>query len=92
MRVVKIGAIWCGGCLVMNKVWNKLLKNYSFDYTELDLDMDEDETKKYNPGDKLPVFIILDGDKEIDRFTGEFSYEELENKFKNVGVLDEENN
>jgi hypothetical protein len=42
MRVVKIGAIWCGGCLVMNKVWNKLLKNYSFDYTELDLDMDED--------------------------------------------------
>ena len=92
MRVVKIGAIWCGGCLVMNKVWNKLLKNYSFDYTELDLDMDEDETKKYNPGDKLPVFIILDGDKEIDRYTGEFSYEELENKFKNVGVLDEENN
>lgn len=92
MRVVKIGAIWCGGCLVMNKVWNKLLKNYSFDYTEFDLDMDEDETKKYNPGDKLPVFIILDGDKEIDRYTGEFSYEELENKFKNVGVLDEENN
>lgn len=92
MRVVKIGAIWCGGCLVMNKVWNKLLKNYSFDYTELDLDMDEDEAKKYNPGDKLPVFIILDGDKEIDRYTGEFSYEELENKFKNVGVLDEENN
>lgn len=91
MRVVKIGAIWCGGCLVMNKVWNKLLKNYSFDYTELDLDMDEDEAKKYNPGDKLPIFIVLDGDREINRYIGEFSYEDLENKFKDDGVLDEKN-
>lgn len=89
MRVVKIGAIWCGGCLVMNKVWNKLLKNYSFDYTELDLDMDEDEVKKYNPGDKLPIFIVLDKDKEINRYIGEFSYDDLENKLKNVGVLNE---
>ena len=91
MRVVKIGAIWCGGCLVMNKVWNKLLKNYSFDYTELDLDMDEDEVKKYNPGDKLPIFIVLDGDKEINRYIGEFSYDDLENRFKDDGVLDEKN-
>ena len=91
MRVVKIGAIWCGGCLVMNKVWNKLLKNYSFDYTELDLDMDEDDVKKYNPGDKLPIFIVFDGDSEINRYIGEFSYDDLENKFKDDGVLDEKN-
>lgn len=91
MRVVKIGAIWCGGCLVMNKVWNKLLKNYSFDYIELDLDMDEDEVKKYNPGDKLPIFIVLDGDSEINRYIGEFSYDDLENRFKDDGVLDEKN-
>ena len=92
MRVIKIGAIWCGGCLVMNKVWNKLIKNYSFDYTELDLDMDEDEVKNYNPGDKLPVFIVLDENREIERFTGEFSYDDLEKKLKDVGVLNEVNN
>ena len=91
MRVVKIGAVWCGVCLVMNKVWNKLLKNYSFDYTELDLDMDEDEVKKYNPGEKLPIFIVLDEEKEINRYVGEFSYTDLENKFKNDGVADEKN-
>ncbi len=89
MQVVKIGAIWCGGCLVMSKVWNKLIKNYSFDYLELDLDMDEDEVKKYNPGDKLPIFIIIDNGKEIARFVGEFSYEDLEKKFKDVGVFNE---
>ena len=73
MRVIKIGAIWCGGCLVMNKVWNKLIKNY-------------------NPGDKLPVFIVLDENREVERFTGEFSYDDLEKKLKDVGVLNEENN
>ena len=30
MKVIKIGAIWCGGCLVMNKTWNKLKDNYQF--------------------------------------------------------------
>ena len=36
MKVIKIGAIWCSGCLVMNNVWNKLRKNYNFDSSELD--------------------------------------------------------
>lgn len=89
MRLVKIGAVWCGGCLVMNKVWNKITKNHSFDYIELDLDMDEEEVNSYNPGDKLPVFIVLDDDKEVDRFVGEYSYDDFENKLKDVGVIDE---
>ena len=93
MKVIKIGAIWCSGCLVMNNVWNKLKKNYNFDSSELDLDMDEDEVTKYNPGDKLPVFIILDdNDSEITRFSGEYSYNELEAKLDEVGVLSEKNN
>ena len=86
MRVVKISAIWCGGCLVMNKVWNKLKDSFSFDAIELDYDMDEDEVSKYNPGEILPVFIIFDGDKEISRIIGEYNYQEMEEKFKEVGV------
>ncbi|MBQ6497255.1 MAG: thioredoxin family protein [Bacilli bacterium] len=92
MKVIKIGAIWCGGCLVMNKVWNKLKDNYHFDYEELDYDMDEDEVSKYEPGKILPVFIFMDGDKEVDRLTGEFSYDELHNKMIEVGIINEENN
>ena len=26
MRVVKINAIWCSGCLVMNKIWKNIEK------------------------------------------------------------------
>ena len=92
MKVVKIGAIWCGGCLVMNKVWNKLKDNYQFDYEELDLDMDEEEVEKYSPGDVLPVFIFLKDDKEVDRLVGEYSYDELKNKMIEVGIINEENN
>ena len=85
MKIVKISAIWCGACLITNKSWNQLKKNYSFDFLELDYDMDEKEVEKYNPGKVLPVFIFLKDDKEIDRLVGEVSYEELEQKFLEVG-------
>ncbi len=85
MKIVKISAIWCGACLITNKSWNQLKKNYSFDFLELDYDMDEEEVEKYNPGKVLPVFIFLKDDKEIDRLVGEISYEELEQKYLEVG-------
>lgn len=89
MRLVKIGAIWCSGCLVMNNVISKTLKQYDIDYLEYDIDMDEDEVSKFNPGDTLPVFIVLDGDKEVNRFSGELSYEEFVSKLKEDGVINE---
>ena len=42
MKLIKIGAIWCSGCLVMNNVISKTLKNYPIDMIEYDIDMDED--------------------------------------------------
>ena len=91
MKIVKISAIWCGACLIMNKVWNKL-KDKNIELIELDYDMDEEEVKKYNPGDILPIFIIFDGENEVLRLTGEFSYDEFISKLKEVGVMLEENN
>lgn len=91
MKIVKISAIWCGACLIMNKVWNKL-KDKDIELIELDYDMDEEEVAKYNPGYILPVFIVFDGEKELLRLTGEFSYDEFISKLKEVGVLFEKNN
>lgn len=91
MKIIKISAIWCGGCLVMNKVWNKLKDIYDFDFVELDYDMDEEEVAKYEPGDILPVFIFFDGDKELDRIHGEFSLEEMQKKIEEVGGIIEKN-
>ena len=92
MKLIKIGAIWCSGGLVMNKVWNKLIKEYNFSYETYDIDMDEDEVEKYNVGEKLPVFIVMENDKEIKRFTGEYSYSDMVNNLREVGLLNEESN
>ncbi|MDD6402591.1 MAG: thioredoxin family protein [Mollicutes bacterium] len=92
MKLIKIGAIWCSGCLVMNKVWNKLIKEYNFSYETYDIDMDEDEVEKYNVGEKLPVFIVMENDKEIKRFIGEYSYSDMVNNLREVGLLNEESN
>ena len=92
MRVVKINAIWCSGCLVMNKIWKNINKKYEIETLDLDYDMDEDEVSKYNVGDILPVFIFYDGDREVDRLIGEVSEKEMLNKLRRVGLINEENN
>ena len=85
MKIVKISAIWCGGCLVMNKVWKKLKENFDYEFVEYDYDMDEEEVQKFSPGEVLPVFIFFNDDKEVKRITGEMSYEEMEKIIEEVG-------
>ena len=85
MRVVKINALWCSACLVMNKVWKKIEDKYNFEVLQLDYDMDEEEVEKYNVGEVLPVFIFFDGDKEILRVIGEKSEKEFLELIKRLG-------
>ena len=79
MKIIKFGAVWCPGCLVMRPVWKEVLKDYSnLDITEYDYDMDEELVEKYNVGDKLPVVIMLDDNgKEIKRLIGERKKQEI---------------
>ena len=77
MKVIKINAIWCSACLVMNNNWNKVLKEKDIETISLDYDVDEEEVEKYDVGEILPVFIFYKDDKEIFRFSGEKSYKEL---------------
>ena len=72
MKIIKIGAIWCPGCLVMNKIWKNINNKYELDIEELDYDMDSAKVLEYNVGDILPVIIFISskGD-EIDRLIGE---------------------
>lgn len=78
MKIIKIGAIWCPGCLVMKKIWNNILKNNELDILELDYDMDSEEVSKYDIGKILPVVIFLDKDgNELERLIGEKKESEL---------------
>ena len=86
MKVVKINAIWCSGCLIMNKRWKNILKSYDIETINLDYDMDEEEVSKYNVGDVLPVFIFYKDGKELVRTVGEKTEEEL------IGIIEEMKN
>ncbi len=80
MKIIKIGAVWCPGCLVMKKVWKSVLAKYpGLEITELDYDIDSEEVSKYNPGKVLPVTIFLNNDNELERLIGEQSEENLVN-------------
>ena len=82
MKIIKIGAVWCPGCLIMKKVWNNIIKDYSnLEIINLDYDMDSEEVSKYNPGKVLPVVIFLDdNDQELERLIGEQKEETLREK------------
>lgn len=83
MKVIKIGAMWCSGCIVMHKVWDKINKEYpNIEVKSLDLDMDEEEVKKYNIGDTLPVIIFYKDDTELERLIGEKKFEDIESVIK----------
>lgn len=82
MKIIKIGAMWCPGCLVMKKVWKNILSDYpELNIIELDYDMDSQEVGKYNPGKVLPVVIFMDdNDQELERVIGEVKEELLRKK------------
>ena len=86
MKVIKVNAIWCSGCLVMNKVWNNIQKVKPIETIELDYDMDIEEVSKYNIGNILPVFIFMyNNDKELLRVIGEKKEEEMINIINELG-------
>lgn len=86
MKIIKIGAIWCPGCLVMKKIWKNITSKKELDILELDYDIDNEEVSKYNVGNILPVVIFLDdNNNELERLIGEQKEEkilELINKYK----------
>lgn len=78
MEVLKFGAIWCSGCLVMKPRWEKIEKEMpELKTTYYDIDENEEIVKKYKIVD-YPTFIFLSEDgREVDRLVGEVSEKKL---------------
>lgn len=81
MKLVVISAMWCGSCIKMKNILKDILKDEELNITNYDIDFDE-EVKKYNVGDILPVIIFEKDNKEIDRLVGEKKKEEILNLIK----------
>jgi len=81
MKVLKFGAVWCPGCLVMKPRWKETETENPWLQTEYyDFDNDKEVVNKYNITDTLPTFIFLDKENnEILRLNGEIDKDELVN-------------
>ena len=79
MKIIKIGAVWCPGCLIMKKIWKDIRETYpELDILDLDYDIDNGEVAKYNIGKVLPVTIFLDdNNQELERIVGEFKIDKF---------------
>lgn len=80
MNVLKIGAVWCNGCLVMRPRFAEIEKENPWLKTQyFDFDASKDMLSKYNiDSGILPVFIFIDKyGKEFLRLSGEIEKEEL---------------
>ena len=78
MKIIKINAMWCPGCLITKSIWQEIEKEYpSHEYINLDYDLDEEKIAKYKIGDILPVVIIENNNQEMKRIIGEKNKKEI---------------
>ena len=78
MKVLKMGAEWCPGCVIMKPRWAEIEKEVpDLETIYYDADENEELLKKYEIKD-LPVFIFLDKNEEVLlKMDGEIDKEEL---------------
>jgi thiol-disulfide isomerase/thioredoxin len=81
MKVLKFGAVWCPGCLVMKPLWEEIEREHPWLETEyFDYDESKEAVKQYCIDTNLPVFVFLNKDgNEFLRLTGERNRKELIN-------------
>lgn len=80
MKVLKFGAVWCSGCLVMRPRWQEIEKENPWLKTQYyDFDTDQKIASQYQiESGRLPVSIFLDKKgQEILRLTGEIEKDKL---------------
>ena len=88
MKIIKIGALWCPGCLVMKKIWNSINSKYELDIIELDYDMDHDKVLEYNVGNVLPIIIFVSSQgMELERLVGEQKEDTIVNLIEKYRVM-----
>ena len=84
MKLIKIGAAWCGPCNAMDK---QLEGFDACEFVKYDVDNSDDETLKVIDEYKIrsvPVMILLDDDNNIiKRWNGTTSRAQIEEEIKN---------
>jgi thiol-disulfide isomerase/thioredoxin len=79
MKVLKFGAVWCSGCLIMKPRWEEIETENPWLKTEYyDFDDSKEMVEKYKIDRTLPTFVFLDKNgSEFLRINGEVEKNKL---------------
>ncbi len=78
MKIIKVSALWCPSCLIMNDIIDEVVNEKSMELIKYDYDYDAEIVNRYNVGNILPVLILInDKNEEIKRIVGEHSKKEI---------------
>ena len=78
MKIIKVSALWCPSCLIMNDIIEEVVNEKSMELIKYDYDYDAEIVNRYNVGNILPVLILInDKNEEIKRIVGEHSKKEI---------------
>ena len=78
MKIIKVTAMWCMSCLVMQKVYKKVFSGYeNLELIEYDFDDDADTLKDLKIGEVLPLLIVYHHNQEVKRIAGEKSFKQI---------------
>lgn len=79
MKILKFGAVWCPGCLIMKPRWKEIEAENPWLATEYyDFDTDKEAVRTFNIDSTLPTFVFLDkNNRELLRLNGEIDKDKL---------------
>lgn len=84
LKLIKIGAEWCGGCKVLDSQLNHL--STDVEIVSLDMEKDYDEIHEYPVKImNLPTLLVIDQNNEIlHRWVGSVRTDEIDSKLKEL--------
>ena len=85
MKVLKFGAVWCTGCIIMKPCWEKIEQEHPWLETiYYDADEHQELIDQYDIK-RLPCFIFLDKTgNELERVVGEMKEDKLVETIKKL--------
>lgn len=77
VAVVDFYATWCGPCKMFGPIFEEMANDSSINFVKLDVDKSSEIAREYGVM-TIPTIILFRNGKEIKRYTGFMSKEDLE--------------
>ena len=67
--LIEFHADWCGPCHIMAPVIEKIADEHKIELTKVDIDSDQETTRKYGVS-SIPTVLLLEDGEEVARIIG----------------------